>query len=556
MLHIYGNVTGPDPNGHFGPGLVSVEEVGELKDFLILVEHLNVTAPLLPENKLEDIYEEAAEDMASSLPRLSTKTQPPKATQTKNSTENDPALPPNFRNDGHREPFLRNQGWGWFTSAVTHYESSEEGPGLGENRVKLLARGILSYYSPKFENQAISRAVIERGTLNLTGEGFWMRVLDDEDSRATALNALMRRRRSYTLDDVSTDEAAIMKEDSERVLETLMGQPVNCSDIDWTAMTNEIVRTYASPLAQLLHSLRNYSSIPPSNRSAQRKWLSSIRDQTHSLLLPFLEYPSPEENPSIWTRQSPLFQTTHSNCHHHHTRLLSSPNIPLFPEERTLESAIEETQGQICNIIISIGFSIENIWNSSFNQPSTNSNDNPASPLEKNTKEFTRWIHGIEELMAWLGWACEWTSWGEGPARRPPPRYGYGPGKEHGPGYRHGSGYGYGGPPGRGDHNPPAGGDHPGRPSWRIDETDLWQPRCVGLEYIMGCSHIMSSREVPKLLDDQKGLEVRQLREAWVLYGIGIDDLVDIHRFSDLKGDVIVPVPRQEHKTIRSMTQN
>ncbi|KAB8303001.1 hypothetical protein EYC80_006308 [Monilinia laxa] len=66
----------------------------------------------------------------------------------------------------------------------------------------------------------------------------------------------------------------------------------------------------------------------------------------------------------------------------------------------------------------------------------------------------------------------------------------------------------------------------------------------------------MSSREVPKLLDDQKGLEVRQLREAWVLYGIGIDDLVDIHRFSDLKGDVIVPVPRQEHKTIRSMTQN
>ncbi|TGO87166.1 hypothetical protein BPOR_0245g00040 [Botrytis porri] len=22
MLHIYGNVTGPDPNGHFGPGLV------------------------------------------------------------------------------------------------------------------------------------------------------------------------------------------------------------------------------------------------------------------------------------------------------------------------------------------------------------------------------------------------------------------------------------------------------------------------------------------------------------------------------------------------------
>ncbi|KAG4031307.1 hypothetical protein MFRU_009g00950 [Monilinia fructicola] len=530
MLHIYGNVTGPDPNGHFGPGLVQeydrarglctwVREKGlggrgwgvegfvrmnagfEMiwcdfeGDSLILVEHLNVTAPLLPENKPEDIHEGSAADMTSFVPRLSTKTRSPKATETKNPTENNPALPPNFRNDAHREPFLRSQGWGWFTSAATHYGSSGEGPGLGENRVKLLTCGILSYYSPKFENQATARAVIERDTLNLTSEGFWMGALDKEGSRATALNALMRRRRLHTLDDVSTDEAAIMKEDSERVLNNLMGQSVNCSGIDWTSMTNEIIRTYASPLAQLLHSLQNYSSIPPSNRSAQRKWLSSIRDQTHSFLLPFLEYPSPKENPSIWSRESPLFQTTHSSCHYHHTRLLSSPNIPLSSEERTLRSAIEDTQEQICYTIIDIGFATENIWNSTFNQPPPNPNDHPAPPLEQNTKEVTRWIHSLEELMAWLGWAGEWTScegkcgvgercyipmWpmlgGKGPMRRPPPRNKYGPG------------YGYGGPPGGGDHRP--GGAHPGRPGWGIDETDLWQPRCVGMDYIMGGDYV------------------------------------------------------------------
>ncbi|QSZ31064.1 hypothetical protein DSL72_000625 [Monilinia vaccinii-corymbosi] len=444
MLHIYGNVSGPYPSGYFGPGLVQeydrarglcswVHEKGlggrgwgvegfvrmnagfEMiwcdfeSDSLRLVEHLNTTAPLLPKTTPEDMYKEDLVDITSSLSRPSVTNQSPQATQTKNPT--DPAMPPNFRNDAHGEPFLRSQGWGWFTSAATHYGSSREGPGLGENRVKLLTCGILSYYSPKFESEAMARAATERYTLNLTSEGFCTRPLENENIRATALNALMRRRRSHTLDGVSTYEAAIMKGDSERVIKNLIGQSVNCTGIDWTTMTNEIVQAYASPLAQLLKSLQNYSSAPPSNRSAERKWFSSIRDQTHSFLLPFLEYPSPKENPSIWSHQSALFQTTHFRCHHHHTHLLSSLDIPLPPEERTLKWAIEETQGQIYSIVIDIGFSVENIWNATFNQPASRSKDQPKSSFpEKNANEITRWIRGIEELMAWLGWAGEWTS--------------------------------------------------------------------------------------------------------------------------------------------------
>ncbi|KAF7906671.1 hypothetical protein EAF00_000950 [Botryotinia globosa] len=152
----------------------------------------------------------------------------------------------------------------------------------------------------QFESQAKARGIVESEILNLTSEGFWKADLEDENSRMTALSALMRRRRSHTLADISTDEAAIMKEDSDRVLKHLLRQSSNCTGIDWTTMTNGIVQTYASPLAQLLQTLKSYSSVPPSNNTAERKWMSSIRDQNHSLLLPFLEYPSPKEDPSIW----------------------------------------------------------------------------------------------------------------------------------------------------------------------------------------------------------------------------------------------------------------
>ncbi|KAF7906670.1 hypothetical protein EAF00_000949 [Botryotinia globosa] len=65
---------------------------------------------------------------------------------------------------------------------------------------------------------------------------------------------------------------------------------------------------------------------------------------------------------------------------------------------------------------------------------------------------------------------------GNGPTRHPPPGNRYGD--------RPGPGDGYERPPGRGEHGP--GGYRPGRPGWGIDETDLWKPRCVCVDYIIG----------------------------------------------------------------------
>ncbi|ESZ89685.1 hypothetical protein SBOR_9932 [Sclerotinia borealis F-4128] len=314
MLHIYDNVSGPDPIGDYGPdlkglggrswgveGFVRMNAGFEMiwcdfeNESLRLVGHLNVTAPLLPESISQDLYEEDETDMTSCLPLPSATTRSPQTTQTKNPTENHPAMPPNFRHDAEREPFLRSQDWVWFTSAATHYGSSGAGSISGENRVQLLTCGILNYYSPKFETQARARGAIEKESLNFTREGFWKGSFGDDDTRTTALNALMRRI-SHTLDGVSTAAATMMKQDSERVLKNLiLGQSGNCTGNDWQTITNQTVQTYASPLAQLFQTLQNHSStsIPSSNHSAQRKWISSMRDQTHSFLLPFLEYPYP-----------------------------------------------------------------------------------------------------------------------------------------------------------------------------------------------------------------------------------------------------------------------
>ncbi|KAF7906672.1 hypothetical protein EAF00_000951 [Botryotinia globosa] len=141
MLHIYGNVTGPDPNGHFGPGLL-VQEYDRARGLCSWVherglggrggeskvEHLNVTAPLLLQNTLEEVYEKEEADLTSHVPLPTITTRSPQSTHTKNPTENHPAMSPNFRHDSERVPFLRSQGWGWFTSAAAHYDSSGEGP--------------------------------------------------------------------------------------------------------------------------------------------------------------------------------------------------------------------------------------------------------------------------------------------------------------------------------------------------------------------------------------------------------------------------------------------
>jgi hypothetical protein len=469
-----------------------------------LVSHLNITAPLLPPSEDDGDDEDGWVEESSEEGATPTSYYPLPPSPTKTNRASDPTnppAPPNWRRDWDREPFYRTQTWNWFTAGAAHYGSSGSGSGLGETRVKILGCGFMSYYGPKFMSAAISQAEEEQQNLNLTKEGLW-KGPGSNGTRFGGLTALTRRRRVHTLGDVSPEDAATMRDDSERVLLDLISNPTNCSGIDWTIITNEIVQTYADDLASFLKMLQTFGKVSKKNETALRDWVVEVRDQTHSFLLPFLEFPNTTSEED-WKRDSTLFKDTFSRCRFHYTRLLD-PNEGVFlgPEESTLKWAVEETTSGICSVLVDVGLSMEGVWDSNFNLPANTSVSPSVS--ESLGNEVQRWIEGVEELMAWLGWAGEWAScdrkcawdekcfipmwplikmgFGGGPGRRPPGgrRPGYG-----GPGYGR---PGYGGPPPNRTDWPPNNrtGRRPGGGfRWQPDESDLWQPKCVKYDYLL-----------------------------------------------------------------------
>lgn len=448
MLQIYGNLSGPVQDGRGfrglydeyaratglcdwlsekklgGPGwgfegIVRMNAGFEMivcnfsSPTLRLVSHLNVSAPLLSDDgKDEGGFVEDSEsemivrraDMTSYYPL------PPSQTKTDRVTNpTNPPPPPNWRRGTDGEPFLRSQAWGWFRSAAAHYGSSSLGAGLGETRIKLLSCGILNYYSPIFQTQAIARSEKEQKSLNLTVDGLWTGP-GTNGTRRDGLTHLTRRRRAHTLDAVTTSEASIMKADSERVLQELLTSSPNCSGIDWAAMTNEIVQSNAGDLAAFLASIQKYNEMPVliiKNQTAIREWMVEVREQTHTFLLPYLQYPPSGAASDVWARGSELFKETYSRCRFHHTRLLvPEEGIRLSHEEETLKWAVEETNGGICDVLVDVGLSVEGMWESKFSVPV---NDSEILVNASMKKEIARWIEGVEELMAWLGWAGEWV---------------------------------------------------------------------------------------------------------------------------------------------------
>jgi hypothetical protein len=544
MLHIYGNVSGPArPGGVRGlwdeyaralglcdwiaekklggsgwgvEGIVRMNAGFEMiwcnfsSPSIRLVSHLNVTAPLLPPSEEDEDDEDGWAKVERKGEDGATPTSyyplPPSPTKTDRATDpTNPPAPPNWRRDWDREPFFRTQTWNWFTAGAAHYGSSGLGPRVGETRVRILGCGFISYYAPKFMSAATARNGEEQKNLNLTEDGLWMGP-GDNGTRLGGLASLTRRRRAHTLGNVLPEDAATMREDSERVLLDLMSNPTNCSGMDWTIITNEIVQTYAADLASFLKLLQRFEDISNKNETAVRDWVVQVRDQTHSFLLPFLVFPN-QTSDDNWKRDSQLFKITFSRCRFHYTRLLD-PNEGVFigPEESALKWAVEETTSGICSVLVDIGLSMEGVWNSNFNVPA-NATLRHSSGLEK---EIQRWTEGVEELMAWLGWAGEWVSceekcaWDEKCFIPMWPlikmRFGRGPGRPGGrrPGYG-GPGHGrpgYGPPPPErfGPENgtwPPNNGSGPGRRPgggfqlMQPDESDLWQPKCVKYDYLL-----------------------------------------------------------------------
>jgi hypothetical protein len=565
MLHIFGNVTGPTHNNRtFGlfdeyvravglcdwlfenklggvgwgfEGIVQMNAGFELiwcnfsSPSLRLISKLNVKAPQLPPPSSKgNLYEpwpdsyryQTAEAETSPFPL------PPSPTRTDKGTDpTNPTMPPNWRRgEADYEPFLKAQGWGWFTSATKHYGSSGLGPRLGESRVKLTSCGILNYYSSEFQSQALARTKYEQKKLNLTNEGLWLGPKEnDSGNRTEALKKLTRRRRNHRLSKIDANDASLMRSNTERVLSDIVrGNQRQCSSADWYMIMNEIVQLYAVDLMRLQLLLNSSNSLQPVDYTAVRDWIFLVRAQNHAFLMPFLDYPLNIKDHAVWASGSDLAKETFTRCKYHHTRLLvPSEGIPLRPEEELLRSAVEETMGTICYITQEVGFSVEKTWLVHFGDDAY-FNDEAASNGTvwlwdtKLQADVRRWTHGIEELMAWLGWAGEWIrcekecAWDEecyipmwplkGLMDRPPRRkrpHAGGPPSEGPPGdgppgdgppgdFPPGEGPPEDAPPrtGPGGDRPPGEGPPPRGPGRGMeDESDLWQPKCIKADYIV-----------------------------------------------------------------------
>ncbi|CAN8101401.1 unnamed protein product [Discula destructiva] len=554
MLQLYGNVTGPgEGQARFGlepeyarahglcdwleraglrgrgwgfEGVVRMNAGFEMIwcDFLSpslrLVSRMNVTAPLLPDDEEEEEEEEEEDAVVRSeeavvvdgmdelarrgavsevLEPTSYYPLPPRPTKTDtNSEPSHPAPPPNMRWDLGREPFLKMQGWGWFDSATWHYGSNRNGPGQGEVRAKVLQCGIMSYYSPRLVNQSGNRAVDEQKSLNLTSDGLWTGPGED-GNRTKAVKQLARRRRYHHLGDVTTEEAMVIKTNSERALRSLLAPENDCSGADWMLITSEITARVTNHLTMMDTKLASFA-VHAKNQTEAYERMLDLRAQSHLFLVPYLQYPE-EINKQTWSTDSAFYRETNSRCQYRYTRLLvpEERGSGLTPEEHDIRQAVEEVYGTICAILIAMHFGIELAWLDMIT-------DKAATSASLATKADT-WRGSISELTAWLGWEnqyygckeqCAWDErcyipawplmhWGpdKGPGGRRPgrePHDGPARGRDRGPG---------------GDKPPPPGNDGPrhGRPgfkmpprgpSWMMEDPDLWDPKCVNATYIMG----------------------------------------------------------------------
>ncbi|GAD96255.1 serine protein kinase, putative [Paecilomyces variotii No. 5] len=546
-LFIYGNLTGPPGNGHWRglfdeysratsickwvedrglgglgwgvEGVVRMNAGFEMiwcnftSPSIRLMSKLNVTAPLLSNGLDLSSYRSSVFEGTEDIRTNKAETQPsnsyyPLPTETRNpghSTDPpDPPRPPNWRRE-NQEPFLESQTWGWFESAIWHYGSSAMGPGRGETRVKPLTCGFLSFYSPEFAEQHLARFASEKLKLNLTEDGYWLGP-GNNGTRERGLRELTIRRRSHLLHNISHSDASIMNQAAERALRNLpygdhndryLNSTAGCSGMDWSNIAAEIVQRYAARLRRLRSILEAGTGLDTRNQTAFRQWTIMLRHNTHSLLVPYFEYP-PDPRYTIddtWSTSSALAHATLSRCQFHYTRLLAPDQISyLNPEEELLKSAMEDILGNICQTVVEVGFGAEREWFRHFD--SVNGN------IELDTQgmkiSIIRWKEGVEELMAWLGWVDQWTGcdnrcrwdetcfipmwpfmWletGKASSRsgmdEEPPHF-LPPGRGH-PHYGH-PGYGYGGRPGPGGHPPP----------FFQDDSQLWEPRCVKAGYML-----------------------------------------------------------------------
>ncbi|KAK0662378.1 putative purine nucleoside phosphorylase [Lasiodiplodia hormozganensis] len=314
------------------------------------------------------------------------------------------------------EPFRGVANWMWFTAAARRYGfsgSSGTGTGRGEARVRINTCGIFTFYDPGLEDHDRARIEDERAYLNISDHGSWHSP-EHAETRAVALEQLLRRRRSHRPNHVSQSDGKYMKDAMERRMHAVAKSDGGfCSNIDWKLSMEEVVTFYGANLRNLLQTLEEIPEPSEKHWLTVREWLESVRVLTHWFMMPFLEYPrGPYTNESLkvdFDLDSPMMQEAMERCQGQY----GADDIKeLGDGEKLLSWSIDETLGGICRVLFKVGLEVEYEWLSYYNlDPEKHGDDSCEQPVLGTGRE---WKMAVEELMAWLGWVEQWTGC-EGP---------------------------------------------------------------------------------------------------------------------------------------------
>lgn len=305
-------------------------------------------------------------------------------------------------------PFRGRSVYEWFLSATKTYGFVGGTPGRGEVRIKIDSCGLFSFYDPLLHDQEHARIEQERRALNLTVRGYWQQTTASD--REAALQRLARRRRWQRAVNVSESDGQYMRDQiASRMRDTLEDSKPHCSGIDWVSVAQTIVAIYSADIYELKTAL---NETPPfTNTTRTREWLSNIRGLAHHLYMPYYEYPPlPLQDPLdvAFSVSVPTSQAALARCKDQ-TSLSQEDIDQLSSSESLTHQAVSDVLSNLCSTLLSVFLSTEVIWLSHFN----NISHIPelAPPLRHTiTSTMTRHLHAIEELMAWLGWADQWTN--------------------------------------------------------------------------------------------------------------------------------------------------
>lgn len=366
---------------------------------LRLLSRLNVSVPLLDYERTSTVAEqvERPNSSPSAFDLLASADLP--ATEMKDNPE--------------REPFLVSQYWDMYTSASRSY-SADDLASYKEPGINVLDGDFVNFYSSEYQVFTRTIAEQERKQLNLTSDGFWKGV-HSRLERGDALIRLMRRRSKHRVGDLSQSDIARFQQSLKRIVSTL-SQPAekvsNGNQIDrsipWSAIHDLVVNNYSKRLLQFRRLLELDHDAWKGSWINAKKSFALLRERSHALLVPYLEYPTDPDLGFSSEQGSRIRKHTQERCKSAYMPwpVYTAPQgEPPALMHYPIGQAFEEVMEGICSVLISVGYSIEKEWSRTFNRI-PDEGDIWEEPLLASVRA---WQDNIEELTAWLGWGPHWT---------------------------------------------------------------------------------------------------------------------------------------------------